>query len=78
MDGGKITNAVSTAVTMGCGDPSRGISTSGVTKIRGLSIMAIHRATAVAASALLRLGGSMEDMSRSQSMDSSRPLSETE
>jgi len=78
VDGGKITNAVSTIVAMDCGVPSRGFSTSGITKIRGLSIMAMHRATAVTALGLLGQEDSMEDIRRSQSIDSSRPSSETE
>jgi len=76
-DGGKISNAVSTAA-VGCGDSSRGVSASDGTKYRGLLMMAIHRATAVVTSALLGLGGSMEDISKSQSIVSPRPLSERE
>ena len=78
VDGGKTTNAVSTAVAVGCEEPSRGVSTSRGTKIGGLLMIAIHRATAVVTSALLGLGGSMEDISKSQSIDSSRSLTDTE
>jgi len=41
-------------------------------------MMAIHRATAVVTPVPLGLGGSMEDISKSQSIVSSRPSSETE
>lgn len=74
-----MTNAVSTAVVVRCGDPSEGVSTSSWdTKIKGLSIMATQRAIALVTPQVLGSGGSMEETSISQSIVSSSPLSETE
>ena len=78
-DGGNITNAVSTVVTVGCEKPSGGVPTpSWDTKSKGLSIMATHRATALVTPALFGSGDSMEDISKSKFIASSRPLSEME
>ena len=77
-DGGKITNAVSTAAAVGRGDPSGGASTSEGAKIKGSLMIAIHRATAVTTPVFVGLGGSTEDMTKSQSIVSPRPLSNTE